>query len=50
MLVGLVGRTQTAEFWIRFKLLGFFPLTIILAIAQTGLMKRHAASTDSPET
>lgn len=46
----LVWRTQTAEFWIRFKLLGFLPLTIIFAIAQTGLMKRHAASTDSTET
>lgn len=44
LLNELVWRTQTADFWIKFKLLGFLPLTILFAIAQTGLMKRHEIS------
>lgn len=43
----LVWRTQSADFWIKFKLLGFLPLTIGFAIAQTGLMKRHEAGAHS---
>ena len=46
----LVWRTTSADFWIRFKLFGFLPLTVVFAIAQTGLMKRHelpAANSDA---
>lgn len=42
----LVWRTQSADFWIKFKLLGFLPLTIVFAVSQTGLMKRHELTKD----
>ncbi len=43
----LVWRTTSADFWIKFKLFGFLPLTVAFAVLQTGLMKRHAAPTES---
>jgi intracellular septation protein len=40
----LVWRNSTTEFWISFKLLGIMPLTMLFAIAQIGLLKKHEAS------
>ena len=40
----LVWRNSTTEFWISFKLLGIMPLTMMFAIAQIGLLKKHEAS------
>ncbi len=37
----VIWRTQTTEFWISFKVWGVMPLTMIFAIAQLGLIKRH---------
>jgi intracellular septation protein len=40
----IVWRNFSTEFWISFKLLGILPLTMIFAIAQIGLLKKHEAS------
>jgi intracellular septation protein len=37
----VVWRTVSTDTWVSFKLFGIFPLTMIFAIAQVGLMKRH---------
>lgn len=47
LLNEFVWRTQTPDFWIKFKLFGFLPLTIVFAVAQTGLIQRHTASDPS---
>ena len=39
----LIWRTQSTDFWIAFKVWGIMPLTMIFAIAQVGLLKRHEA-------
>jgi intracellular septation protein len=40
----VVWRNSTTEFWISFKLFGIMPLTMIFAIAQIGLLKKHETS------
>ena len=42
----LVWRTQTTEFWIRFKLFGIMPLTLAFSVAQLPLINRHMSSGD----
>lgn len=37
----VVWRTQTTDFWVKFKVFGIMPLTIIFAMAQTPLLMRH---------
>ena len=37
----LVWRTQSDADWINFKVFGIMPLTLIFAMAQTGLINRH---------
>ena len=41
-----VWRTQTEEVWVFFKVFGIMILTIIFAVAQTPLMKRHHVPED----
>ena len=43
LLNEVIWRTQTTEFWISFKFWGVMPLTMIFAVAQLGLIKRHEA-------
>ena len=43
----VVWRNSTTEFWISFKLFGILPLTMIFAIAQIGILKKHEASASS---
>jgi len=40
----VVWRNSSTEFWISFKLFGIMPLTMLFAIAQIGLLKKHEAS------
>lgn len=40
----LVWRNAPTDFWIKFKLFGILPLTMIFAIAQIGLLKKHESS------
>lgn len=37
----VVWRSVSTDTWVSFKLFGIFPLTMIFAVAQVGLMKRH---------
>ena len=37
----LIWRTQTEEFWVSFKLLGFFPLTIAFTMSQIPFILKH---------
>jgi intracellular septation protein len=37
----VVWRTQTEDFWVKFKVFGFVPLTLVFALAQTPLILRH---------
>jgi intracellular septation protein len=46
----LIWRTQSTDFWVRFKLFGFVPLTFIFAALQYPLMTRYAAVRSSGET
>ena len=38
----IVWRTQSTDFWVTFKVFGIMGLTLIFALAQAPLMKRHA--------
>ena len=38
----IVWRTQTEQLWVYFKVFGLMILTLIFAVAQTGLMRRYA--------
>ncbi len=40
----IVWRTQSTDFWVTFKVFGIMGLTLIYAIAQAPLMKRHAVA------
>jgi intracellular septation protein len=40
----LVWRTQSTEFWVRFKVFGFLPLTLGFGALQVPLLTRHASS------
>ena len=37
----LIWRTQTEQFWVNFKLFGFFPLTILFTLSQIPYILRH---------
>ena len=37
-----VWRTQSTDFWVSFKVFGIMGLTLLFALAQAGLMQRHA--------
>lgn len=37
----VIWRTQSEEFWVNFKVLGFFPLTILFTATQIPLIMRH---------
>ncbi len=37
----VVWRTQSEDFWVKFKVFGFLPLTLAFALAQTPLILRH---------
>ena len=43
-----VWRTQTTDFWVNFKVFGIMGLTLVFAIAQAPLMKRHQSPDSSP--
>jgi intracellular septation protein len=45
----IVWRTQTTDFWVNFKLLGFTPLTFLFAAAQYRLLTRYATDQPNPE-
>lgn len=40
----IVWRNSSTDFWISFKMIGILPLTMIFAVAQIGLLKKHEAS------
>ncbi len=44
-----VWRTQPEDFWVKFKVFGFVPLTILFAISQTPLMLKHELKGDDAE-
>jgi intracellular septation protein len=37
----IVWRTQTTDLWVKFKTLGFLPLTLLFALAQAPLMMKY---------
>lgn len=39
----IVWRNFSTDAWVTFKVFGFLPLTVLFALAQTPLMRRHAA-------
>jgi len=39
----IVWRNFSTDFWVSFKLFGIMPLTIVFAMAQVGVLTRHAA-------
>jgi len=47
----IVWRTQSTDFWVTFKVFGIMGLTLIFAIAQAPLMRRHALEpqSDTPD-
>jgi intracellular septation protein len=38
----IIWRTQGTEFWVAFKVFGMVPLTMIFAMTQMALVKRHS--------
>ncbi|MGA0596963.1 septation protein A [Enterovirga sp. CN4-39] len=42
----VVWRTQTTDLWVKFKVFGIMPLTVIFALAQTPLIMRYEAKRD----
>jgi len=44
-----VWRTQPEDFWVKFKVFGFVPLTILFAISETPLMLKHELKGDEAE-
>ena len=44
-----VWRTQSEEFWVKFKVFGFVPLTLLFALAQTPLILRHELKGDKAD-
>jgi intracellular septation protein len=39
----VIWRTQSTDFWVNFKLYGFFPLNFVFVAMQYPLLMRHAA-------
>lgn len=46
----IVWRTQTTDFWVTFKVFGLMALTLIFAVAQTPLLRRHAVEPPADKT
>ena len=44
-----VWRTQTEDFWVKFKVFGFVPLTVAFALSQTPLMLRYELKGEEAE-
>lgn len=44
----VVWRTQTTDFWVKFKVFGTMPLTVAFALLQTPLILRHEAKPTRP--
>ena len=44
----VVWRTQTDDFWIKFKTFGIMPLTVVFALLQTPLLMRHERPAAEP--
>ncbi len=40
----VVWRTQDYEFWVKFKVFGIMPITVLFALAQTPLLMKHEQS------
>jgi intracellular septation protein len=45
----VVWRTQTTQFWVNFKLIGFPPLTVVFAALQYRLLMRYATDQPNPQ-
>ena len=45
----VVWRTQSTDFWVSFKVFGIMGLTLVFAIAQAPLMKRHHRPETTPD-
>jgi intracellular septation protein len=45
----IVWRLFSTDFWVAFKVWGTMPLTMIFAMAQIGLLQRHALPEDQPQ-
>ena len=45
----IVWRTQTEDFWVKFKVFGFVPLTVLFALSQTPLMLKHELKDEDAE-
>jgi intracellular septation protein len=45
-----VWRTQSTDVWVSFKVFGLLGLTLLFALAQTPLMRRHHLATEATET
>jgi intracellular septation protein len=45
----VVWRTQTEDFWVKFKVFGFVPLTVLFALSQTPLMLKHELKGEDAE-
>ena len=43
----IVWRNFSEAAWVNFKVFGILPLTLVFAMAQIGLIKRHEASADT---
>ena len=43
LLNELVWRTTSTDFWTAFKFFGVFPLTVVFAVSQVGVLTRHKA-------
>jgi intracellular septation protein len=43
----IVWRNFSEAAWVNFKVFGILPLTLVFAMAQIGLIKRHEAKTDA---
>jgi intracellular septation protein len=41
MLNEIIWRTQSTDFWVNFKVFGMVPLTMLFAVTQMPLVKRH---------
>ena len=37
----LIWRTQSENFWVQFKVFGIIPITLVFAILQISLIKKH---------
>ena len=45
-----VWRTQSTDFWVTFKVFGLSGLTLLFAVCQVPLMRRHATSEEAIDT